>query len=61
MNSGATPETLKYMLGRIPMGRVGEPEEAAEMLALCHLRPVHLQLALLSMHQAEEQRTNCTK
>jgi len=24
---------LKYMLGRIPMGRVGEPEEAAEMLA----------------------------
>jgi len=33
MNSGVTPETLSYMLGRIPMGRVGEPEEAAEMLA----------------------------
>ena len=33
MNSGVTPETLTYMLGRIPMGRVGEPEEAAEMLA----------------------------
>jgi len=33
MNSDVTPETLTYMLGRIPMGRVGEPEEAAEMLA----------------------------
>jgi len=33
MNAGTSDETLKYMLGRIPMGRVGEPEEAAEMLA----------------------------
>ena len=32
-NAGTSDETLKYMLGRIPMGRVGEPEEAAEMLA----------------------------
>ena len=32
-NAGTSEETLKYMLGRIPMGRVGEPEEAAEMLA----------------------------
>jgi 3-oxoacyl-[acyl-carrier protein] reductase len=32
-NVGTSDETLKYMLGRIPMGRVGEPEEAAEMLA----------------------------
>ena len=33
MNGETSDETLKYMLGRIPMGRVGEPEEAAEMLA----------------------------
>lgn len=33
MNADTSDETLKYMLGRIPMGRVGEPEEAAEMLA----------------------------
>jgi 3-oxoacyl-[acyl-carrier protein] reductase len=32
-NAGTSDETLKYMLARIPMGRVGEPEEAAEMLA----------------------------
>lgn len=32
-NAGTSDETLKYMLGRIPMGRVGEPEEAAEILA----------------------------
>ena len=38
MNSGVTPETLTYMLGRIPMGRVGEPEEAAEMLAFMSSR-----------------------
>jgi len=31
MNSGATPETLKYMLRRIPIGRVGVPEEAPEI------------------------------
>ena len=33
MNADTSEETLKYMLGRIPMGRVGEPEEVAEMLA----------------------------
>ena len=33
MNADTSEETLKYMLARIPMGRVGEPEEAAEMLA----------------------------
>lgn len=33
MNAGTHEETLKYMLARIPMGRVGEAEEAAEMLA----------------------------
>ena len=33
MNAGTSDETLKSRLGRIPMGRVGEPEEAAEMLA----------------------------
>jgi 3-oxoacyl-[acyl-carrier protein] reductase len=33
MNADTSEATLKYMLGRIPMGRVGEPEEAAEMLA----------------------------
>lgn len=33
MNADTSEETLKYMLGRIPMGRVGEPEEAAQMLA----------------------------
>ena len=33
MNADTSDETLKYMLARIPMGRVGEPEEAAEMLA----------------------------
>jgi len=32
-NAGTSDETLKYMLARIPMGRVGEAEEAAEMLA----------------------------
>ena len=32
MNADTSEETLKYMLGRIPMGRVGEPEEAAEIL-----------------------------
>ena len=32
-NAGTSDETLNYMLARIPMGRVGEPEEAAEILA----------------------------
>jgi 3-oxoacyl-[acyl-carrier protein] reductase len=33
MSDEIADEALKYMLGRIPMGRLGEPEEAAEMLA----------------------------
>lgn len=32
INSDTTEETLKYMIARIPMGRVGEPEEVAEMI-----------------------------
>lgn len=30
---GQPQETIDYMVARIPMGRVGEPEEAAELLA----------------------------
>jgi 3-oxoacyl-[acyl-carrier protein] reductase len=33
MNSNTSEETLKYMIGRIPMGRVGQPEEVAEIVA----------------------------
>ncbi len=33
MNAGTSDETLKYMLARIPMGRIGEPEEVAETIA----------------------------
>jgi len=33
MNANTSQVTLDYMLSRIPMGRLGEPEEAAEMLA----------------------------
>jgi len=33
MNANTSDETLKYMLSRIPMGRVGQPEEVAEMVA----------------------------
>lgn len=33
MYTVTSEETLKYMLARIPMGRVGEAEETAEMLA----------------------------
>lgn len=33
MNADTSDETLKYMLAKIPMGRIGEPEETAEMLA----------------------------
>ena len=33
MNVNTSEETLKYMISRIPMGRLGEPEEVAEMLA----------------------------
>lgn len=32
MNSATSEETLKYMLARIPMGRVGEAEEVAELI-----------------------------
>lgn len=32
MNAVTSEETLKYMLARIPMGRVGEAEEVAEMI-----------------------------
>lgn len=44
MDFGVAPEALTYMLGRILMGRIGEPAEVAEMLTLCHPRLVHLQL-----------------
>ena len=33
MNANTSDETLKYMISRIPMGRVGEAEEVAEMIA----------------------------
>ena len=33
MNADTSEETLKYMLARIPMGRIGEPEEVAETIA----------------------------
>ena len=33
MNANTSEETLKYMISRIPMGRVGEAEEVAEMIA----------------------------
>ncbi len=32
MNAVTSEETLKYMIARIPMGRVGEAEEVAEMI-----------------------------
>jgi 3-oxoacyl-[acyl-carrier protein] reductase len=33
MNANTSEETLKYMISRIPMGRLGEVEEIAQMLA----------------------------
>lgn len=33
MNAETSEETLKYMISRIPMGRLGEVEEVAEMIA----------------------------
>ena len=33
MNATTADETLKYMIARIPVGRVGEPEEVAETIA----------------------------
>lgn len=39
MNASTSPETLKYMIERIPMQRLGEPEEVAELIAwLCSER-----------------------
>jgi len=33
MNDDVTDETMRYMLSRIPMGRLGEPAEVAELIA----------------------------
>lgn len=33
MNDDVTDETMKYMVSRIPMGRLGEPAEVAEIIA----------------------------
>ena len=33
MNANTSEETVRYMISRIPMGRLGESEEVAEMLA----------------------------
>ena len=33
MNADTSEETLKYMISRIPMGRLGQSEEVAELLA----------------------------
>ena len=33
MNADTSDETLKYMISRIPMGRVGQADEVAEILA----------------------------
>lgn len=33
MNATTSEETLKYMIARIPLGRVGEAEEVAETIA----------------------------
>lgn len=39
MNAGTAPETLRYMIDRIPMQRPGEPDEVAELIAwLCSNR-----------------------
>ena len=31
-NKSTTEETLKYMVAKIPMGRVGQPEEVAALI-----------------------------
>lgn len=33
LNETTSEESLKYMIARIPMGRLGEPEEVAELIA----------------------------
>jgi 3-oxoacyl-[acyl-carrier protein] reductase len=33
MNAGTTPEVLAYMLSRIPMGRIGQADEVAALVA----------------------------
>jgi 3-oxoacyl-[acyl-carrier protein] reductase len=33
MNAGSTPEVLAYMLSRIPMGRIGQADEVAALVA----------------------------
>jgi NAD(P)-dependent dehydrogenase (short-subunit alcohol dehydrogenase family) len=33
MNDATSAETLAYMVGKIPLGRVGQPEEVAEIIA----------------------------
>jgi 3-oxoacyl-[acyl-carrier protein] reductase len=33
MNAGNTPEVLAYMLSRIPMGRIGQADEVAALVA----------------------------
>ncbi len=33
MNKKVTPQMLEYMVSRIPLGRVGQPEEVAELIA----------------------------
>lgn len=33
MNNKVTPQMLEYMVGKIPLGRVGQPEEVAELVA----------------------------
>jgi len=33
MNKDTNQQTLDYMISRIPLGRVGQPQEVAEMIA----------------------------
>jgi 3-oxoacyl-[acyl-carrier protein] reductase len=33
MNAQVSPDHLEYMLGRMPMGRIGQPEEVAALIA----------------------------
>jgi len=33
INENTTEDTMKYMISRIPMGRIGESEEVAELIA----------------------------